>query len=58
MSFIPPEDLLKYTNEARINPQAFARYVQLELDTFTDNNTLPLAPGLDRHVTEGKVAWV
>lgn len=28
MSVVPPEEFLKYTNEARTNPAKFAQYVK------------------------------
>lgn len=45
MSVIPIQETLKFTNEARTNPSAFANYVKKEIDSFINNSTLPLKPG-------------
>ena len=43
-SVIPPKDLLRYMNEARTNPKAFAKYVTKEMAQFINNKSLPLLP--------------
>jgi len=57
MSAIPPEDILKYTNAARTNPSAFAKYVKDELDSFINESQLPLKPHCNYSTNEGKKAW-
>jgi hypothetical protein len=57
MSVIPPEETLKYMNEARTNPKKFAEYVKKEIGTFIDNSQMPLYPGCYYATNEGKGAW-
>jgi uncharacterized protein YkwD len=56
-SALPQADLLKYMNEARTNPKAFAQYVKTEITQFLDDRTLPLSPGVNYATNEGIGAW-
>ena len=58
MSVIPIQATLKYVNEARTAPQAFADYVKKEINSFIDSGTLPLYPGCNYATNEGKKAWL
>ena len=55
-SAIPVKFLLRYLNDARMRPANFAQYVQKELDSFLNDNALPL-PGSCYTTNEGKAAW-
>ena len=44
MSVLPIEETLKYVNQARTNPKSFAQYVQKDIDSFVDQQRMPLAP--------------
>lgn len=57
MSVVPPEDVLKYMNEARTNPSGFAKYVKAEMDTFFNEWELPLKPGCNYRTNESKKVW-
>lgn len=57
MSAIPPEDILRYVNEARTNPTAFANYVKTEMDTFINEWELPLRQGCNYRTNESKKVW-
>ncbi len=57
MSVVPPEETLKYMNEARTQPSKFAEYVVKELSMFINSTTLPLKPGCNYSTNEGNGAW-
>lgn len=58
MSVIPIEETLKYVNEARTNPRKLVPYVQADIDSFVNQQQMPLYPGCMYSTNEGKAAWL
>lgn len=52
-----PEDIGKYLNDIRANPEAYANILQREIDKFTDEYSLMIDQDVLYRTNEGKEVW-
>jgi hypothetical protein len=54
---VSPEEVGKYLNQARTNPQSLLPHIEKQLASFKGNMNIALSPGNMYTTNEGKGAW-